>query len=415
MRRIINQTNGLIVLLICFIVIISITTPVIGLEGKQQGEGPGDGGGGNNSPNSDPNNSPDEPSGFGNPQSGEGPGGNQSDSNHQQQNQSQKQGSQDNWGYGHQHRRRQQRNINCTGDPKHYCIRSQWKLNNSTDSFEIDFNTDPEPSLILNYMPSNNLSNIQLTFQITLKKIVEFSDLNNNKRYDYADEEFSTYYFNMHNFTNITYSNETLASGENIMKMATKTTDGLFTVDMVISDNFTSFNKHLISPSEMKIDFIIENYPYLKNNTQLALLVEIITDHRISIDAESFDEKNGFASNETAVNISSMNHSGFFSWLNNANVDGSNKSVQASIFEEKNPGINEVERITYIAISYPRGTTIIHDPKIGVVSQSFALTSLVDSNLIKFVTELNVYLAYIVSCALAILLFLGIIIIRKRL
>ncbi len=415
MKRISSQTNGLIVSLICFIVIISITTPVIAQEGKQQGEGPEDGGGGNNSPNSDPNNSPDEPSGSGDPQSGEGPGGNQSDSNYQQQNQTQEQGGQNNGGYGHQHRRRQHRNINCTGDPKHYCIRSQWRLNNSTDAFEIDFNTDPEPSLILNYMPSNNLSNIQLTFQITLKKFVEFSDLNNNKRYDYADEEVSTYNFNMQNFTNITYSNETLTSGENIMKMATKTTDDIFTIEMFISDNFTSFNNHLISPSEMKLDFIIENYPYIKNNTQLALLVEIITDHHISIDAESFDEKSGFASNETAVNISSMNHSGFFSWLNNVIVDGSNKSVQASIFEEKNPGINELERITYLAISYPRGTTIIHDPKIGVVSQSFALTSLVDSNLIDFVTELNVYLAYIVSCVLAILLFLGIIIIRKRL
>ncbi len=414
MKRISSQTNGLIVLLICFIVIISITTPVIALEGKQQGEGPGDGGGGNNSPNSDPNNSPDEPSGFGDPQSGEGPGGNQSDSNHQQQNQTQKQGGQNNGGYGHQHRRRQHRNINCTGDPKHYCIRSQWRLNNSTDAFEIDFNTDPEPSLILNYMPSNNLSNIRLTFQIILKKIVEFSDLNNNKRYDYSDGVASTYNFNMQNFTNITYSNETLSSGENIMQMATKTTDGLFTIDMFISDNFTSFNNHLISPSEMKIDFTIENYPYMENNTKLALLVEIITDHHISIEADSFDEKSGFASNETAVNISSINHSGFFSWLNNAIIDGSNKSVQASVFEEKNPGINELERVTYIAISYPRGTTIIHDPKIGVVSQSFAITSLVDSNLINFITELNVYLAYIISCVLAILLFLGIIIIRKR-
>jgi len=415
MKRPNNQRSGLIALLIFFIIVASISTPVIAQDGQHHGEGPGYGNDINNPPNSESNNSPNEPSGFDNQHNWGKTGENQSDSNHEQQNQYQKQGDQNDKGYGQQQKRHQYRKMNCTGDQKQYRIRSQWKLNNSTDAFEIDFTTNPEPSLTLNYMPTGNASNIQLNFKIILKKIVEFSDLNNNKRYDYSDVVVSTYAFNLQNFTDITYSNETLSSGENIVRMATKTADDVFSIDMLISDNFTLFNNLLISPSEMKIDFIIQNYLYMKNNTQLALLLEVNTNHYLTIEEESFDEKNGFATNETAVNISSMHYCGFFSWLNTACIDGSNKSVQASVFEEGHLGIKGIENVTYIAISYPRGTEIIHDPKIGVVSQSFALLSLGDSNLINLVTEFNVYLTYIISCVLAILLFLGIIIIRKRL
>jgi len=400
-------THRLIILGVCFFIIFSMITPVIAQEGKQYRGGTEDKGNGNNTPNSGGSDSPNDNPGSGNQQIGDN-GGEGNGSKNQQQKQHH---GENYWG---QLKRYQYRKMNCTGDQKQYRICSQWNLNNSVDAFEIDFYKDPTPSLILNYMPNGNNSNIKLAFRITLTKIIEFEDINENERYDYNDVVISTYDFKSINFNNITYSNETTISGENVVKMTTQTIDDIFSLNMMMSDNFTSINNNLISPSEMKIDFIIKNYPYLNNNTQLALIVEVNTDHRVGVEKQSFDELMGFASNETSINISSINYSGFFSWLDDANIDGENKSVYATFFKENYAGKQEFENVSYIAISYPRGTHIIHDPKIGVISQSFASISLMDIPLINIIKDTSVYLAYILSCIFALLLFLGIIAIRNR-
>ncbi len=321
------------------------------------------------------------------------------------------QGNQEKGGYKHQQRRHQYRKMNCTGDHNQSRIRSQWRLNNSIDAFEIDFKTDPEPSLILDYMPTGDEANIQLTFKIALKKLVEFSDLNNNRRFDYSDLEISTYSFELVNFTNITYSNVTISPGVNTFHMSTETFDNVFALDLYISDNFTAYNNQVLSPSEMKIDFIIHQYPYLENNSLLALLIDITTDHNLSVESESFDEKQGYAFNESAINISSMGYSGFLSWLNTVTVDGINKSLQTSVLEGIHPNTKDLKTIQHISFSYPHGTEIIHDPKIGVISQSFTLTALNNIQL----PDLNVYFTYLISCLLAVIIFIGIITIRKRL
>ena len=392
-----NQIHGMIVIFICAIILISIMMPVIAQGGNNSGKGSENHDDGNKSPHSEPDNSPNNPS------NGE---------NHGQQNQMQNNRDKSWCGY---QKRYQHRKMNCTGGHNQSRIRSQWRLNNSIDAFEIEFTIDPEPVMILYYMPDGNTSNVQLTFKITLKKLVEFADLNNNGRFDYIDSEISTYAFENVNFTNITYSNETLISGETVLTMETQTFDNVFEIKMYISDNFTSFNKQILSPSEMKIDFQINQYPFLENNTPLALIMEITTNHNLSIEAESFDEKQGYAFNESAVNISSMHYSGFLSWLNTVSVDGINKSIQASILEEEHPGMEGVETIRFISFSYPHGAEIIHDPKIGVVSQSFNLAALNNVQLINIITDLNVYFTYIISCVLAIIIFIGILSLRKRL
>ncbi len=373
--------------------------PVIAQDGNQHGQGSGNNGNDDNSPTDGENHGTEKPG-----------------SDHeQQQNQNQMGGNQSNDGYGHQQKQHRYRKMNCTGDHKRCLIRSQWRLNNSIDAFEIEFTIDPEPVMILYYMPDGNASNVQLTFKITLKKLVEFADLNNNGRFDYSDSEISTYAFENVNFTNITYSNETLISGETVLTVETQTFDNVFEIKMYISDNFTSFNKQVLSPSEMKIDFQINQYPFLENNTPLALIMEITTNHNLSIEAESFDEKQGYAFNESTVNISSLHYSGFLSWSNTVSVDGINKSIRASILEEEYPGMEGVEIIRFISFSYPHGAEIIHDPKIGVVSQSFNLAALNNVQLINIITDLNVYYTYIISCVLAIIIFIGILSLRKRL
>jgi len=398
-----NQQNVIVVISICFIILSSFILPVVAQDSNQSGQGHGHQGNGNNPSTPNPNGSSNDSPGS----------GNQHGNNNKEDGQQKKQfnGDQEKGGYRHQQRHYQYRKMNCTGNHNQSRIRSQWILNNSIDAFEIDFKTDPEPSLVLDYMPTGNEENIQLNFKIALKKIIEFADLNGNERFDYSDLEISTYSFELVNFTNITYSNVTMSPGVNTIQMSTQSVDEVFTLNLYISDNFTNFKNHVISPSEMKIDFIIHQYPYIKNNSHLALLIEITTDHNLSMLDESFDEKQGYAFNESAINISSMNYSGFLSWLNTCTVDGINRSVQTSFLEGERPIGEGVKTIQHISFSYPNGTEIIHDPKIGVIGQSFTLPAL---NNIQ-ITDISVYFTYLISCILAIIIFIGIISLRKRL
>ena len=406
------------VLLISILLLISLTIPATAVEGNQnqQGSGQGSGNTGNNSSTQNQSNNPqNQQQGSNNQQSGQNQGSEKPNSGQEQQYQNQHQHNQSQNGYGYQHRRHQYRNMSCTGDHNRSRIRSQWQLNNTIDAFEIEFTTDPEPTLILYYMPTGATSNIQLTFELNLKKIVEFTDLNNNQRYDFNDETLSTYSFDSINFTNITYTYENTSSGDSLLSMDTHTIDNVFTLDLLIADNFTTLSNQLLSPAEMKIDFTIQDYPYLDNTSQLALLLEINTNHNFSVETESFDEKQGYASNESALNISSMQYTGFISWVNTVIVDGDIKPVQASILEDKNITNGNIGQTQYISFTYPHGTKIIHDPKIGVISQSFSLDATTDMPLINTLSELNIYATYVISIVLALTLFLGVVTLRKRL
>lgn len=399
----------MLTILFSIILLLSIMSPVNAQEGNQyrQGSSQESGTSGNNN-----SQQTGEPSGTQNQQGKQHQGSNQSQSgNNQPQNQNQQCQNQNGSRY---QKRYQYRKINWTGDHNRSCIHSQWDYNDSKDAFEIDFKTEPEPTLILNYMPKGDPSNIQLTFKIILNKIIEFNDENKNNRYDHSDTIESIYNFNTVNFTDISYNIDNQTSEKSLLQMSTQTTDGIFTLDLLIADNFTTINNQLLSPAEMKIDFSIQNYTYSTNTSLLALFLEITTDHNLTIQSESFDEKQGYAANESAMNISSKHYAGFFSWVNNVIVDGQIKQVHASFLKEEHTTNQSIENIQYISFTYPHGSKIIHDPKIGVISQSFTANAETSIPLLKTLTGLNIYFTYIISVILAFILFFGIITIRKR-
>jgi len=61
---------------------------------------------------------------------------------------------------------------------------------------------------------------------------------------------------------------------------------------------------------------------------------------------------------ESEIKVKSETAEGYFSWENRALVDGATKPVNSSLTKEE-------ERVL-INLCYPRGTSIIHDPKLGV-------------------------------------------------
>lgn len=377
--------------------------PVLATEGNQKHQGPNPENGNEGTANSQ--------------QGSQGPGsqnhsGNQYQGNHsgpQGQQQHQNQTSHDG-----QQKRYQYRRMNCTGNNTQARIRSYWQCNNSIESIEIDFTTDPEPTLTVYYMPSGTISDIQLTFKIALKNILEFTDKNHNNRYDLSDEIHSTYLFKSIQFANITYDNITTANGEDLLQMNIQTLDGVFTLDLFMADTLSMYNNQTLTPSEMKLDFTIQNYPYINNTSKLTLVLELMTEHNRSLIPESYDEQQGYAQNETALSINSKHYSGFLSWLNQVVVDGISKPLTATVLDEEHTHNGTVEKIQYLSFTYPHGTEIIHDPKIGVISQSIYPDLFASTPLSEIISNITIALSYIISICIAAVLFFGIIFLRRR-
>ena len=343
---------------------------------------------------------------------------NQSDGDNGEQNQERNQsreGDDDNDDIDDDQERYQQRKMEMEFERNRTRIRSEWGQDDYEDELEILFEIDHGPRLKLDYENNLHSSENELSFDVKIRELIEFRDTNRNGRYDEDDIIVNTYSFENSNFKNFTYQNQLSDDGENINFVSTQTEDDVFKMNLYFSGNFSEINNQILSPSEVKIDFIINNYPYQGEDTKLALKTMLNTKHETEMETESFDEIQGFSEDESVLDINSLNNGGFFSWAETVIVDGIVKPVNSTINSETEETIKENEKfsnkISNIYFSYPRGSNIIHDPKLGIVSisfEAFALQSI--SNLVN----MDNIISYVGICILASIMFLGVIVIRKR-
>ena len=343
---------------------------------------------------------------------------NQNDGDNGKQNQERNQsreGDDDNDDIDDDQERYQQRKMEMEFERNRTRIRSEWGQDDYEDELEILFEIDHGPRLKLDYENNLHSSENELSFDVKIRELIEFRDTNRNGRYDEDDIIVNTYSFENSNFKNFTYQNQLSDDGENINFVSTQTEDDVFKMNLYFSGNFSEINNQILSPSEVKIDFIINNYPYEEEDTQLALRTMLNTKHETELETESFDELQGFSEDEIVLDINSLNNGGFFSWAETVIVDGIVKPVNSTINSETEETIRENEKISNkisnIYFSYPRGSNIVHDPKLGIVSisfEAFALQSI--SNLIN----IDNIVSYVGICILASIMFLGVIFIRKR-
>ena len=294
-------------------------------------------------------------------------------------------------------------------------IRSEWEQDEFEDEIEIIFDVENGPKLYLEYENNKYSSENELSFEVKISELIEYRDTNRNGRYDEDDIIVNTYSFENSIFNNFTYHKHLSDNDEIINLVSTGTLDDIFKMNLYFTNNFSKINNQILTPSELKIDFIINNFQFLEEDTQLALKTMLETEHETELDIESFDEINGFSENESVLDIINSNNGGFFSWAEKVIVDEIEKPVNITINTKSEETISENEKtsnqVSNIYFSYPRGSNIIHDPKIGVISISFeayALQSI--SNLIN----MDNIISYVGICILASILFLGIINIRKR-
>jgi hypothetical protein len=253
-------------------------------------------------------------------------------------------------------------------------IRSGWEGGDLEDEFRVRFRTDEKLEIELEYSTEINATETELEFEVTVEKIVEYVDTNGNGRYDENDTVISTYTLGNAEYEVINYTIETTLDNETVHIISTSTIDGVFGIVLYVVGSFANLESGTLTPTAVKIDFVINNYNYSANNSQLALQVEVKTEYETEIETETYDETQGYAENETELSIAAGNYTGFFSWLGYAIVDGItrpvNTTVKSKVELTAENGEQEFKQKDNIYFCYPRGDSIVHDPKVGVVSVS---------------------------------------------
>ena len=124
------------------------------------------------------------------------------------------------------------------------------------------------------------------------------------------------------------------------------------TLDSLLFLKPTLYKGVPLTPSELKLDFSLEVPDYVANDTALALELGLTSDHfRLAVNRTGATE---------GVYASAGAAAAFFSWNANATLDGARSAAVGSTIAER----NETSQTVYLA--YPRATSILHDPLLGL-------------------------------------------------
>lgn len=341
-----------------------------------------------------------------------GPGGQQGEGHNQNGSGQQGDHDQNSSAGGGQYRHRYQNRFTIIDGAGNYTrLRSQCRNNAIQEAFEIYFTIDNTPTLELTYIPTLNASVGQRHFSLIIEQLIEFNDINANGKYDHNDIVRSSLLMSNVTFTNITYTNRTTSDGKTFTFVETHTLDGLFAIVLYLVSERITVSNTTLTQKEIKIDFRINNYPFVNQSSQLALVTQVETPFMVTPEQNTYNEKQGTATQESGLNISSANRSGFFTWANEVIVDNITYPVNVTVISETEQTFTgddtETFTQTQVIFSYPRGERIIHDPKIGVIEYlGGILPSVLQSEYF--------FLIYLFACLTSGIVFYGIVYYRKK-
>ncbi|MBY9001026.1 MAG: hypothetical protein KGD64_08940 [Candidatus Heimdallarchaeota archaeon] len=275
-------------------------------------------------------------------------------------------------------------------------ISIQMKAENEGLKFELEFDNETEAM------------ETEIEFTVEISEIIEYDDIHDD---GYFNESVDTVIqrVELSDFNDIVYAVENI-SNNLVHHLSIETSDGVFSAGVYISSEFSLINGILLAPTEIKIDIGIHGFNFIEPDSALALKIVLESESGVDyeVDEETEDEEDGRASDEEEVDISLGDYSGFFSWIENVTADGTNYLVNATPVDTSGE-----ENEMYL--NYPRGSEIIHDPKIGIagILQDF-VTTLIEGTPWFEIPRVTQVELLIVSGAVLLVLITVVLITRKK-
>lgn len=232
----------------------------------------------------------------------------------------------------------------------HAEVESEIENEEMENEFEIDFSTGEGIVLDLEYSSEVNATQYELELEVEFLRLVEFIDQNGDGVLS-EGESAQTIDLMELEYSSPTVTQITSADGEAGYELESHLVGETF-VFQIIAYTFPRYaviNDTTVNPTEMKITIVIEDFPYQEDDGALALLIKATSE--MEMESETIND-------EEDIEIKSDTATGYFSWSSEASVDNVTMPVNSTIMK--------TEEGSLIALNYPHGTEIVHDPKLGV-------------------------------------------------
>jgi len=255
-------------------------------------------------------------------------------------------------------------------------IESSLRSGDRIDEIQMKIIMDSEGlSIEFSYESEIASTELELEFGIIFRKLVEFVDIDNNSIYDpIIDDTIKEVLLD--SFQPAIYTPINISGDTMLHYFIVNTTDGVFAAHIYFSEEFHIVNDTLITPMQSKIDIEISNFSYINSSSQLALYTSLESENEYAKIEDTEDEMREYATNENGL-ISDMNNfTGIFTWKNNATIDGISRAVLTSDLDVDDYDGDEQK----VYLTYPRGTHIYHDPKVGIAG-IYQIKNIIDNPL----------------------------------
>lgn len=199
---------------------------------------------------------------------------------------------------------------------------------------------------------------------VQLADIVEYEDLDGDGAYTPAEDRVVS----TTNVTELDWSVEAQevaidanTTGQQVRAAAPVGANGSVEVHVTAPGDFATIGETELTPRDVKVDYVIDGFPYATNDSRIALGVDVGA-------GEAYEVAQAAVGDSPAVQVANENASGYYSWKETAQVDGEAVPVNASLPDQASD--NATEAVQKVYLSYGQGDEIVHDPVMGVTYES---------------------------------------------
>ena len=293
------------------------------------------------------------------------------------------------------------RNIEIDISDNEIQIESHLRSGDNIDSIQLKIQYESEGlSIQVSYQKEyNSESETELEFGVKFPEIIEYIDNDDDGVYN-SDIDSTIQILLLDQFYLVNYSLSKISGDSDLHYFRIETKDGVFKAHIYFIEEFAIVNNSLITPNQIKINIEIVNFPYLNGNSRLALYAKLESEFEFKEEEETEDEENGYAENEQGLITTINQHTGIFTWDENATIDGISKKVRVGSVEtdENDEGDQK------IYFNYLNGNHIFHDPKIGI--EGLLLSKKANFPLVPIVILISVISALSLSVGYSIYYFI---------
>lgn len=273
--------------------------------------------------------------------------------------------------------------IDVSGDEAKIELKRETKA--AEDKVEMSFDAS-EAEIEVKFEAEEGDTETEQKLEAEFVQLLEYVDGDANGRFDAGEEVASSWLLSSEGEDGIedapvsgnvdwgalTVSDETSADGtpgKRISGRATFGGTGVFGLDLHVFGDFTEFAGATLEPTEVKIDIRIDGYPFERDGSALALVLETKAESEFEREHEDIEEgEEGVAAADT---VAGKRVSLVFTWTERATVDGVEQPVGTTVLKseeerEVEEGEEEFEEKRLFVLSYARGASVVHDPTAGV-------------------------------------------------